>query len=229
MTASRVIGVRERAMVGGRHLIPNIFGPLTVVATFGVASAILLDIAALSFLGLGVQPPDPEPGRSMVSAAAHPRMLPDPALDGWSAGVVIALIGACRVQPRGRRAARRSSTPGRQPWRVARPRPRRARPPAAHAPAGRARPASSTFRTGSGVVTRRARHRPTTSSAGEIVGLVGESGSRQERHEPAPSRACCRQPAGRIEGGRIVFDGRSLLDLAPDGDARQVRGPSASR
>lgn len=64
VTASRVIGVRERSIVG-RHMLPNIFGPLTVVATFGVASAILLE-AALSFLGLGVQPPDPDWG-SMVS------------------------------------------------------------------------------------------------------------------------------------------------------------------
>jgi peptide/nickel transport system permease protein len=40
-----------------RHLIPNMIGSITVNATLSVATAVLAE-AALSFIGLGVQPPD---------------------------------------------------------------------------------------------------------------------------------------------------------------------------
>jgi peptide/nickel transport system permease protein len=89
VTASRVIGVREREIIV-RHMVPNIFGPLTVVATFGVASAILLE-AALSFLGLGVRPPTPSLGE-MISAARSPTVLQDAPWVWLPAGVVIALV-----------------------------------------------------------------------------------------------------------------------------------------
>src|SRR5207253_11493000 len=55
--AARALGATS-AHVAARHLLPNILGPLSVVATFGVASAILRE-AALSLLGLGVRPPTP--------------------------------------------------------------------------------------------------------------------------------------------------------------------------
>jgi peptide/nickel transport system permease protein len=38
----------------GIHLLPNVFGPVTVQATFGIAGAILAE-ASLSFLGVGPQ------------------------------------------------------------------------------------------------------------------------------------------------------------------------------
>ena len=44
-----------------RHVLPNILGALVVVATLGVAGAIIAG-AALSFLGLGAKPPTPEWG-----------------------------------------------------------------------------------------------------------------------------------------------------------------------
>lgn len=44
-----------------RHVLPNILGPVIVLSTLGVASAILWG-AALNFLGLGAQPPSPEWG-----------------------------------------------------------------------------------------------------------------------------------------------------------------------
>jgi peptide/nickel transport system permease protein len=49
------------------QILPNIVGPVLVVATLGVAGAILVE-AALSFLGLGVQPPAPSWG-GMLSFA----------------------------------------------------------------------------------------------------------------------------------------------------------------
>jgi peptide/nickel transport system permease protein len=44
-----------------RHLLPNVMPTMIIVATLGVSSAVLA-AAALSFLGLGAQPPDPEWG-----------------------------------------------------------------------------------------------------------------------------------------------------------------------
>lgn len=48
-----------------RHILPNIMSPLIVTATIYLAGAIL-DLAALSYLGLGIQPPTPDWG-SMIS------------------------------------------------------------------------------------------------------------------------------------------------------------------
>jgi peptide/nickel transport system permease protein len=66
VTAARVVGVTNRRIATG-HLLPNVLGPLTVLATFGVATAILLE-ATLSFLGLGVQSPEPSLGNMIFEA-----------------------------------------------------------------------------------------------------------------------------------------------------------------
>ncbi|MBB6611984.1 ABC transporter permease [Pontibacter sp. Tf4] len=58
--AAQVLGVPERLIIL-RHLLPNMIGPLIVIATANFASAILIE-AGLSFLGLGVQPPAPSWG-----------------------------------------------------------------------------------------------------------------------------------------------------------------------
>jgi peptide/nickel transport system permease protein len=50
-----------------RHLLPSVLPPLAVIATVNM-SAMILNEASLSFLGLGVQPPTPAWG-SMVSEA----------------------------------------------------------------------------------------------------------------------------------------------------------------
>jgi peptide/nickel transport system permease protein len=86
--AARALGARSRYIVV-RHLLPNIFGPLTVLATFGVASAILLE-AALSFLGLGVQPPTPSLG-DMINQARAPSVLHDIPWLWIPPGIVIAV------------------------------------------------------------------------------------------------------------------------------------------
>jgi peptide/nickel transport system permease protein len=53
--AARAIGVKDRDIVR-RHIVPNLLTPVVVQATLDVGSAILTG-AALSFIGLGVQPP----------------------------------------------------------------------------------------------------------------------------------------------------------------------------
>lgn len=63
--AGQVIGAgRARLII--YHLLPNIVPPLIVVATLGFSAAVL-SAAALSFLGLGAQPPDPEWGAMLAS------------------------------------------------------------------------------------------------------------------------------------------------------------------
>jgi peptide/nickel transport system permease protein len=64
--AARAVGV-PGARIVLRHLLPNAMAPIIVAATFGVATAILLE-AGLSFLGLGVQRPTPSWGNMLAAA-----------------------------------------------------------------------------------------------------------------------------------------------------------------
>ena len=61
---ARSVGVRPGAILV-RHISPNVVAPFTVQATLALSSAILTE-ASMSFLGLGIQPPDPSWG-SMLS------------------------------------------------------------------------------------------------------------------------------------------------------------------
>ena len=58
--AARSLGASDARLIC-RHLLPNALTPVMVSATLGVAGAILVE-SALSFLGLGVQPPTPSWG-----------------------------------------------------------------------------------------------------------------------------------------------------------------------
>ncbi|MDU1912583.1 nickel transporter permease [Fusobacterium sp.] len=62
--AAKAIGA-SNARIIFKHIIPNSLAPVIVQGTLGVASAIL-STAGLSFIGLGIQPPNPEWG-SMLS------------------------------------------------------------------------------------------------------------------------------------------------------------------
>ena len=61
--AARAIGGGDLAILV-RYILPNVVAPLIVTATLGLGTAIL-SAAALSFLGLGSQPPQPEWGRML--------------------------------------------------------------------------------------------------------------------------------------------------------------------
>jgi ABC-type dipeptide/oligopeptide/nickel transport system permease subunit len=73
--ASRALGANHLSILFSR-ILPNALPPLIVQGTLGIATAIL-DAAALSFLGLGAQPPTPEWGtmlgseRNQVFTAPH--------------------------------------------------------------------------------------------------------------------------------------------------------------
>ncbi|MHB1133375.1 MAG: ABC transporter permease [Chloroflexota bacterium] len=71
--AARALGARDlRIMM--KSILPNVYSPLIVQASLGFAYAVLVE-AALSFLGLGVQPPEPSwgsmlgAGRGLISMA----------------------------------------------------------------------------------------------------------------------------------------------------------------
>jgi len=72
--AATGIGCRPERIIT-RHILPNILGPLVVVATLGVAGAIISG-SALSFLGLGALPPTPEWGLMLSSGRNYLRAAP---------------------------------------------------------------------------------------------------------------------------------------------------------
>ena len=66
--AARAVGARDGRIIF-INILPNCLGPLIVQTTLSMASAIL-DAAALSFLGLGAQPPTPEWGGMIARSRA---------------------------------------------------------------------------------------------------------------------------------------------------------------
>ncbi len=64
--AARTLGARDRTIIL-RHMFPNVIAPLLVSVTLGVGESILFE-AALSFLGLGIQPPTPSWGNMLFNA-----------------------------------------------------------------------------------------------------------------------------------------------------------------
>ena len=67
--AARALGAGDFRIIV-RHLLPNALGPILVAATFGVASAILIE-SSLSFLGFGMQAPTPSWGDILSDARRY--------------------------------------------------------------------------------------------------------------------------------------------------------------
>jgi peptide/nickel transport system permease protein len=72
--AEWAIGASDRRIVF-RHMIPNAIGPIVVNATLTVANAMLVE-AALSYLGLGIQPPSVSLGGLIASGEGDATVLP---------------------------------------------------------------------------------------------------------------------------------------------------------
>jgi len=62
--AARSLGLSSLQLIV-RYLLPNAIGPILVSAVLGIAGAVLIE-SGLSFLGLGVQPPDPSWGNMLT-------------------------------------------------------------------------------------------------------------------------------------------------------------------
>ena len=102
VTAARALGAGESRILSA-HVLPNIAGPLLVQATLILPAFFLAEIA-LSFLGVGLQEPEPSLGNMLTSAsdltqlAYHPVLLLSPAF------VIFVFVLAARLLSRGRRA-----------------------------------------------------------------------------------------------------------------------------
>lgn len=71
--AAKTIGIPSYKIIFA-HILPNAMGPIIVSATLGVGGVILAE-SALSYLGLGIQPPTPSWGNMLQSAQTLPIML----------------------------------------------------------------------------------------------------------------------------------------------------------
>jgi peptide/nickel transport system permease protein len=91
--AAQALGARPRRVLW-RHVLPNALGPAIVAITLGVGSAILLE-SGLSFLGLGIQPPNPSWGNMIADGREAIVMAPWAALAPGLA--LIATVTCCTL------------------------------------------------------------------------------------------------------------------------------------
>jgi peptide/nickel transport system permease protein len=87
VAAAVALGIPRRLILI-RHLLPMLSAPLIVEATFGMAGMVIAE-AGLSFLGLGIQPPDASWGSLIRDGASYMLMAPHMVL---APGIVIMLI-----------------------------------------------------------------------------------------------------------------------------------------
>nr|WP_277344634.1 dipeptide/oligopeptide/nickel ABC transporter permease/ATP-binding protein [Cellulomonas sp. IC4_254] len=242
--AARVSGLPHRQVVF-RQVLPNLAGPLVVQGAVFLGSAIKVE-SALSFLGLGLDESQPSWGGMLGLAAEHQADHPFMALPPGIAIVVTVLafnvLGdglndalSGRRPTRRRRAARSAARPQRAGGippasaAVAEQHPRAERPVAA-AQTVRPEPAALELRDVTVVADR-----PTgetvplvadvalTVARGEVLGLLGESGSGKSMLAKA---ALGLLPAGvRLGSGSVLLHGRDIAGCS-DRELREVRGRS---
>nr|WP_106781123.1 ABC transporter permease [Lysinibacillus timonensis] len=69
IVAAKAIGMKDSRILW-RHILPNSFSPVIVQGTLAIATAII-EAAALGFLGLGAEAPNPEWGKMLADARVH--------------------------------------------------------------------------------------------------------------------------------------------------------------
>jgi peptide/nickel transport system permease protein len=84
VVAERALGASSWRIMG-RHILPNIIGPILVLAAIDLPFVIVAE-AGLSFLGLGVPPPDPSWGSMLFEGFSRVRDAPGPVL--WPATAI---------------------------------------------------------------------------------------------------------------------------------------------
>jgi peptide/nickel transport system permease protein len=88
--SARSMGARDASIIFD-FILPNIFSPLIVQATFNLSTAIMIE-AALSFLGLGTQPPDPAWGMMLNESRSFMEISPWMAIFPGTA-IMLAVLG----------------------------------------------------------------------------------------------------------------------------------------
>jgi peptide/nickel transport system permease protein len=86
--AARAMGASD-ARIMARHILPNALAPIIVYATMSLGGVILTE-AALSFLGVGIQPPTPSWGRMLNEAQTY--VVTHPALFVWPGLAIISTV-----------------------------------------------------------------------------------------------------------------------------------------
>ena len=93
--AARVLGAKT-STIAIRELLPKVIAPVLIQATFELGN-LVLSISALSFLGLGAQPPTPEWGSMLADGRAHffesPHVLMGPAIFMIATVLALNMIG----------------------------------------------------------------------------------------------------------------------------------------
>jgi peptide/nickel transport system permease protein len=223
--SARVVGASDSRILL-RHIFPNIAPPLIVQTTLTVG-AVLLSEAGLSFIGLGVQPPQASWGTMLNTAAAFMDLnwflaIP-PGVAIILTVLAVNLLGDVLRDSIGRGIA--------DPPQPALAVPREARTEAAANLAGALAPLATdeVLRVGGLNVMVRLKDLEApvltdlslTINKGETMGLVGESGCGKTLTGLAILGLL--GPALRVTSGSIVLNGRQLLGLDPKG-LESVRG-----
>jgi peptide/nickel transport system permease protein len=89
MEAAHVIGASDWRMIR-QHVLPNVLAPLIVMVSVYLSQAILSE-AALSFLGLGTQPPEPSWGGMLSASRTYMEISPAMAIFPGAAIMVVVL------------------------------------------------------------------------------------------------------------------------------------------
>ncbi|HEV2592696.1 MAG TPA: dipeptide/oligopeptide/nickel ABC transporter permease/ATP-binding protein [Gaiellaceae bacterium] len=109
LAAARMLGVRRIRLLT-RHVLPNIAEPLLITSTIAIGDA-LLSLAGLSFLGLGVQPPQYDWGRMLSEGLnriyVNPEVALGPAVAITVGALTFALFGEVLAKAAGAGGARR--------------------------------------------------------------------------------------------------------------------------
>ncbi len=227
--ASRAIGTRSFVILA-RRILPNLASPLIVQVTVLLGAALLAE-ASLSFVGLGVQPPDASWGqmlrRSYDFFFSHPWGMLAPGIAIALAVLSWNLVGdglrdsmghqAARAPRRVRKGARLGVTSverGRKPVE-----------PGGTDAILSVRDLEIRFATDGGEVTV-VDGVGFDVAPGEVVGLVGESGSGKSMTSLGIMRLIP-TPPGWIERGSVTFDGKDVLAMSA-GELRSVRGKDIS-
>lgn len=219
VAAARVLGVGRLRLLT-RHILPNVAEPLVVNIALGAGSALLV-FAGLSFLGIGVQPPQYDWGRllgeNLDRIYTEPIVAIGPGVAVVVAGLAFNLLGEAAASVVGMRV----------------PTPRLGTPPVPSARADApddvtAEPVLAVqnlqvaFPSRSGWVTP-VRGVSFAIAPGEAVGMVGESGSGKSITALAVSRLVA-EP-GMVTADRLTFAGEDMLEV-PERKLRGLLGTS---
>jgi peptide/nickel transport system ATP-binding protein/peptide/nickel transport system permease protein len=170
LAAARLLGVGRMRLLR-RHILPNVAEPLLITTTIAIGDA-LLALAGLSFLGLGVQPPQYDWGRMLNEGLSRIYVTPIVAL----APAVAITLGALTFTLFGEVLAKAAAGDGARRWK------RSALPPVAEPQPNGAQPAGEVLALHDLTVSFPGGSVPVRNvsldvAPGEIVGIVGESGS----------------------------------------------------